>query len=398
MKVFLINSSCNGSTGKIARSICSVLKESGHEYFFAYGIGHYDDANSMNISSWFESHVHDQLSKITGMQGYFSLLRTLELIHKLKEEDPDIIHLHNLHGNYLCLPILFRYLRKSRAKIVVTMHDCWWFTGKCAHFAFVKCDKWKSGCGKCPQWEVYPKSYFLDRSRKCYEDKKKWLTAIGERLSIITPSQWLADLVKQSFLKDYPVKVINNGIDLEIFKPIESDFRKKYHLEDKYIVLGVAFGWGVRKGLDVFIELAKRLDDRFQIVLVGTNNKVDRQLPSNIISIHRTHNQQELAEIYSGSDVFVNPTREEVLGLTNIEALACGTPVVTFKTGGSPEVIDETCGCVVECEDLNALRDEIVRICERHPYSSTACQTRAKMFDTHSKFGEYLNLYLKLTE
>ncbi|MBR6422311.1 glycosyltransferase [bacterium] len=396
MKVFLINSSCNGSTGKIARSICSVLKESSNEYFFAHGIGHYDDPKSLSLSNWFESHLHDQLSKLTGMQGYFSIFRTIELVHKLKAEDPDIIHLHNLHGNYLCLPILFRYLKNSRAKIVLTMHDCWWFTGKCAHFTFVKCERWKTGCGNCPQWSVYPKSYFFDQSKRCLNDKKKWLTSIGDRLTIVTPSQWLANLVKQSFLKDYPVKVINNGIDLEVFKPTVSGFRAKYHLENKLVLLGVAFAWGERKGLDVFVELAKRLDDRFKIVLVGTNDKVDKQLPENIISIHKTNNQTELAEIYTAADLFVNPTREEVLGLVNIEALACGTPVITFKTGGSPECIDETCGRVVECDDLTALRNEIVRICETHPYSDTACQTRAKKFDAQSKFREYLNIYSKL--
>lgn len=397
MKVFQINSFYNGSTGKISRSICEILKKSGNKYFFAYGMGRSDDPNSLSLSSWFESRLHDQLSKLTGMQGYFSIFRTIELVHKLKEENPDIIHLHNLHGNYLCLPILFRYLKNSRAKIVVTMHDCWWFTGKCAHFTFVKCERWKTGCGHCPQWNGYPKSYFFDRSRKCLDDKKKWLASIGTRLTIITPSKWLADLVQQSFLKDYPVNVINNGIDLKIFKPTPSNFREKYGIsKDRYILTGVSFWWGDKKGLDIFIELAKRLDERFKIVLVGTNDKVDRQLPESIVSIHRTNNQAELAEIYTAADLFVNPTREDNFPTTNIEALACGTPVVTFKTGGSPECIDETCGSVVDCGDLSALKDEIIRICETHPYSDTACQARAKKFDAKDRFEEYLNVYLKL--
>ena len=216
---------------------------------------------------------------------------------------------------------------------------------------------------------------------------------MGLDLTIITPSQWLADQVKMSFLKDYPVKVINNGIDLSVFKPTESDFRDRYGFVDKKIVLGVAFGWGHRKGLDVFIELSKRLPEDYRIVLVGTDDNVDKQLPANIVSIHRTQNQTELAEIYTAADVFANPTREEVLGLVNIESLACGTPVVTFKTGGSPECIDETCGSVVPCDDVDAVEMEIRRICEEKPYSIEACLARAKSFDMNEKFKEYVDLY-----
>lgn len=189
--------------------------------------------------------------------------------------------------------------------------------------------------------------------------------------------------------------MINNGIDLSVFKPIENDFRKKNGLIGKKIVLGVAFGWGVRKGLDVFIELAKRLSDDYQIVLVGTDNYVDKQLPANIISIHRTQNQKELAEIYTAADVFVNPTREENYPTVNMEAIACGTPVVTFRTGGSPEIPDETCGSVVDCDDIDAMESEIQRICEEKPYSVAACLKRAKSFDLNDRFEEYVELYRK---
>jgi glycosyltransferase involved in cell wall biosynthesis len=225
-----------------------------------------------------------------------------------------------------------------------------------------------------------------------YRKKQEWFTGVQD-LTIVTPSHWLAGLVGESFLKDYPVKVIHNGIDLPVFKPTESDFRKKHHCEDKFILLGVAFGWGARKGLDVFIDLASRLDDRFQIVLVGTDDNVDKNLPPNIISIHRTQNQTELAEIYTAADLFVNPTREEALGLVNIESLACGTPVVTFQTGGSPECVDPTCGSVVPCDDANALEQEILRIAETKPYSPDACLNKAKEFDMNERFEEYVRLY-----
>jgi glycosyltransferase involved in cell wall biosynthesis len=288
--------------------------------------------------------------------------------------------------------MLFYYIKESKVKVVWTLHDCWSFTGHCPYFTIAKCDKWKTGCHHCPQPEIYPKMY-LDTSKQMYNLKKSWFTGI-EDMTIATPSKWLGDLVKESFLKDYPIKVINNGIDLSVFTPRESNFRSRYGLENKKILLGVSFDWGYRKGLDVFIELSKRLDpEKYQIVLVGTNKMVDEQLPGNILSIHGTENQIQLAEIYTAADLFVNPTREEVLGLVNIESLACTTPVLTFRTGGSPECIDSTCGSVVEVDDVDALEKEILRICQDNPYSKEACLERAKNFDMYDRFKEYIKLY-----
>ena len=347
--------------------------------------------------SRFESFLHYYLGVLFGINGLLSIFGTKQLIKKLKMFSPDIIHLHNLHGFCLNIPMLFRYIKKNNIQVVWTLHDCWAFTGHCPYFSLTKCDKWKIKCHKCPSYKEYPKSYF-DNSKKMYKLKQKWFTGI-KNLTIITPSQWLADLVKQSFLKEYPVQVINNGIDLSIFQPIESDFRKKYCISnDKKILLGVAFGWGKRKGLDVFIELAKRLDqEKYQIVLVGTDDNTDKQLPPEIVSIHRTQNQRELAEIYTASDLFVNPTREEVLGLVNIESLACGTPVLTFKTGGSPECVDEICGAVVDCDDIDALEKEIIDICARNPFSRENCLKRAKSFDMYKRCEEYIKLYENCT-
>lgn len=215
-------------------------------------------------------------------------------------------------------------------------------------------------------------------------------------LTIITPSQWLADLVKQSFLKNYPIQVINNGIDLQVFKPISSNFRQKYNIsEDKYILLGVAFDWGMRKGLDVFIELSKRLDkNKFQIVLVGTDDSIDKMLPNSIISIHRTRDQNELAEIYSAADLFVNPTREENYPTVNMESIACGTPVLTFRTGGSPEILDEKTGYIVDCDDIDEMGRQIIRICKENVFSVDDCVAKAKSFDKDLRFKEYIDLLL----
>ena len=254
----------------------------------------------------------------------------------------------------------------------------------------IGCDQWKrDGCKACPQKRHF--SWFFDRSSYLFAQKKALFVDLD--LTVITPSQWLADEVSQSFLKDCRIKVIYNGIDLLVFYPQESDFRQKHGLENRFIVLGVAFDWSIRKGLDVFVELSKRLDERFQIVLVGTNDKVDKQLPDNILSIHRTQDQAELAAIYTAADVFVNPTREEVLGLTNIEANACGTPVITFNTGGSPECIDKYSGCVLEKGNIDMLESEIIRTCCRKGYFPEKCIDRAKAFDENKTFQEYIAEY-----
>lgn len=394
MNILEVNAVPYGSTGKIMFSVADMLENKGHDLLCTSGFSWVKIQRKDYIltSGFIAKSIHIVLARITGYNGCFSVFPTVRLINKMKSFRPEVIHLHNLHGNYINLPILFSYIKKQNVRVVWTLHDCWSFTGQCPHFTMAKCDKWRTGCHHCLQYREYPAA-IVDCTKRMWNLKKKWFTGVND-LTIITPSQWLAEMVKKSYLGEYPVKIIYNGIDLSIFKPTESDFRKKYSIaDDKKILLGVAFVWGIRKGLDVFIELANRLDkDKYQIILVGTDDEVDKQLPSNIISIHRTHNQQELAEIYTVADLFVNPTREEVLGLVNVESLACGTPVVTFKAGGSPECIDETCGSVVECDDIDAMEKEIVRICIEKPYSKAACLERAKVFDKDERFSEYINL------
>lgn len=401
MKIAIINSVPYGSTGKIAYEIAKTAADEGDgvEIFYGYSGHPLDEIKNGNsvIGGKSGKAMHMLLSEMTGLIGCFSFFYTFKILRKLKKFRPDIIHLHNLHGWYINLPLLFGFIKKHNIKTVWTLHDCWAFTGHCPHFDMIGCDKWKTGCYGCPQYKEYPKSLF-DNSKYMYRLKKKWFTGV-KNMTIVTPSEWMAGLVRESYLKDYPVKVINNGIDLNIFKPIESDFREKYALENKYIVLGVAFGWGKRKGLDVFIELAKRLDkEKYKIVLVGTDDNSDKLLPENIISIHRTQNQTELAKIYSAADVFANPTREENYPTVNMESVACGTPVVTFNTGGSPEILDETCGAAVAKDDNDAMYNEIIRICEAKPYSMEACIKKAKGFDKNEKFGEYIRLYEVLNE
>lgn len=393
MRIAQINATCGaGSTGKICISVSELLSENGAENYIFYSSGSSDYPLGIKYANEIAIKMQTLVSRISGNYGFEARSITERLIKELERISPNIIHIHNIHSHSCNLEILFNYIRKNNIKTYWTFHDCWAFTAYCPYFDIFECDKWKTGCKKCPQIKQY--SWFFDRSEYLYNKKKSVIE--GTDLTIITPSQWLAGLVKESFFKDYPVKVINNGIDLNVFKPTDSDFRKKHNLENKYMVLGVAFGWGKRKGLDVFCELAKRLDNkRYQIVLVGTNDDVDKLLPKNIISIHRTQNQHELAEIYTAADLFVNPTREENYPTVNMEAIACGTPVVTFNTGGSPEMLDSTCGTVVEKNDIDGIYNEIKRVCETQPYSKDDCLKRAERFDKNLRFTEYLNLLVK---
>lgn len=394
MKIVAINSVSYGSTGNIMFQISEIAKRHSHEVFlYTKAWKGYKTINENHklIGNYFENGVHVVLSRITGLNGCFAIYGTWKLIKELERINPDIIHLHNLHFWCLNLPMLFKYIKKHNIRTIWTLHDCWTFTGHCPHFALIKCDKWKTGCGKCPQYKKYPESYF-DRSKIMFKLKRKWFNGVSD-LTLVTPSKWLYDLVKQSYLKEYNAKLIYNGIDLSIFKPTNNNHRNIYKIEHKYVILGVSFNWGIGKGLDVFIELSKKMNEKYQIVLVGTDDDTDKILPESIISIHKTSNQTELAKLYTMADVFVNPTREEVLGLVNIEALACGTPVITFNTGGSPECIDENCGVVVECDDIKTLMLEIIRICEEKPFTAESCVERAKRFDKNIKYNEYIDLY-----
>lgn len=397
MKVIEINTCDYGSTGKIMIQIAEKIRQNGDECKVVVPVGRHNpwknNKNYIRFGNRLSEDSHIILGYLTGYQGCFSVFSTKQLIQNLKEYNPDVIHLHNLHKCYINLPILFKYIKKYNIKTVWTLHDCWSFTGQCPHFTLSKCEKWKTGCYKCPSYREYPQSR-VDKTKKMWNLKKKWFTGV-KNMTIVTPSKWLADLVKQSFLKEYPVQVINNGIDLSIFKPTPSNFRQMYHLENKYILLGVAFGWGKRKGLDVFIKLARRLESKYQIVLVGTDDSVDKLLPESIISIHRTQNQTELAEIYSAADLFINPTREENYPTVNMESIASGTPIITFNTGGSPEILDEKTGVVVECDDIDEMERQIIRICTEKVFKKEDCLKRAQSFDKNFRFNEYVELLSK---
>lgn len=397
LKVLQINAVCGtGSTGRIATDIHNILIEKGHESYIAYGRDLPRNCdNAIRIGTKYDNYTHALLTRLFDRHGFGSKKATLEFIKEVEKIDPDIIHLHNIHGYYINIEILFNYLKRTDKPVIWTLHDCWTFTGHCAHFDYAGCDKWKSGCYDCPEKKNYPSSILLDNSKSNYFKKKELFTGI-KNMTIITPSKWLANLVKESFLKEYPVKIINNGIDLDVFKPTESDFVERYNIKDKFIILGVAGTWSQRKGFDYFIELSKKLNLDEVIVMAGLTEKQKRQLPNNIMGIERTNNVKELAEIYTTADVFINPTLEDNFPTTNLEAMACGTPVITFNTGGSVECIDENTGFIVEKGNTDGLIYKIRNIKKKGKscYSVKAIDRAKKLYDKENKFKEYLNLYI----
>jgi putative colanic acid biosynthesis glycosyltransferase len=401
MKILQINSVCGiGSTGRIAADIHNILIERGHESYIAYGREIPKNCSSnIKIGSKLDNYAHVMKTRILDKHGFGSKKATKEFIKKIKELNPDVVHLHNIHGYYINVEVLFDYLKEANKPVIWTLHDCWSFTGHCAYFDYVGCDKWRTKCHTCPEKNAYPSSLILDCSKNNYLSKRKIFTGV-KHLTIVTPSKWLANLVKQSFLQAYPVEVINNGIDLETFKPVKGIFREKYRLNDRYIILGVANIWDRRKGLKYFIDLSYRLKDDELIVLVGLTEKQISELPRNIIGITRTNDIEELVDIYSSADVYVNLTLEDNFPTTNIEALACGTPVITFDTGGSPEIIDQSCGFTIEKRNIDQFVERIkeMRFGNKTNYSKMARTRAERLYNKNDKFAQYIEKYNQYIE
>lgn len=396
MKVLQINSVCGiGSTGRIATDIHHILLEQGHESYIAYGRGQAINCeNAIRIGTEFDNYAHVALTRLSDKHGFGSKKATKEFIKKVEKLNPDVIHLHNIHGYYINIGVLFDYLKKVDKPVIWTLHDCWAFTGHCSHFDFIQCDKWKKGCHLCPQKSEYPSSFLLDRSNLNYKKKMEIFTGV-KNLTIITPSKWLANIAKGSFLKEYPVKVINNGIDLEIFRNRDSNFRERHKLKNKFVILGVANIWEKKKGLDYFIELSKKIQTNEAIVLVGLTESQKRKCPNNIVGINRTNNIKELAEIYSASDVFVNPTLEDNFPTTNLESMACGTPIISFATGGSVESVDNSYGYIVKKGDIEELLEKLrlVKAIRKSSYSNDAVLNARKLYRNTDRFQDYIDIY-----
>lgn len=393
MKVFQINTVYNsGSTGRIAADIKRALEAQGDECFVAFGRGKSDEANTECISNKLDLYHHALMTRLTDKTGFYSKKATKRLIQKIGEFNPDIIHLHNIHGYYVNIEMLFKYLKKIGKPVVWTLHDCWTFTGHCSHFEYVKCEQWKTECRKCKCTEQYP-SAWKDASKWNYNRKKNLFTGV-DNMILVTPSQWLANLLGDSFLKKYPVQVINNGIETNVFKPTYGDIRDKYGLGTKKIVLGVANVWNQRKGLEDFLELSKKLDDNTIIVLVGVSEKQKSNLPEKVIGIERTESKEELAELYSAADVFFNPTYEDNYPTVNMEALSCGTPVVTYNTGGAGEMVEDK-ACVIEKGDYIKIVG-MLENCENMKEKMKNISLSG--FDKKNMIGNYISAYESLVK
>lgn len=396
MKIVQINAVPYGSTGKIMLGIHKELLNRGYDSYVIWGIGRKSNKNNneFDINYKFDNFFHKIYSHFACKQGFASWYSTKKIISILEEIKPNIVHLHNLHNNFINIDLLFNYLKSNHIKIFWTFHDCWAFTGKCVHFELAECYKWKTECHNCPILKDSPKSY-IDRTNWCFNKKRELLSNLD--LTIISPSDWLACYVKDSFLKKYPIKVINNGINTDIFRHRDSKFKNKYNILSKKIILGVASPWSKRKGLDDFIKLSKVLDNDFVIVLVGLNKKQMITLPKNIIGIQRTNNQIELAEIYSASDIFFNPTYEDNYPTVNLEAIACGTPVLTYNTGGCAEFkkfIDKNCEQYVIDKysvnlDIYNVKERIKKIIN----SSSFKLINSKSLSENNMVDEYIKLY-----
>lgn len=395
MKIVQVNTVCGtGSTGKIAADLYRISDNTNINAYIAYGRG----SAPKNISSYkignpadFVCHV--LINFFLGKSGFGSKAVTKRFLKWLDSVQPDILHLHNLHGFYIHVNMLFDYIKAHEIPVVWTLHDCWPLTGQCAHFDYADCSKWKTACFDCPVYRsAYPYSLFKDNSRQNYILKKATFTGV-KNLTIVTPSNWLANIVKQSFLQQYPVKVIPNGINLNIFKPTLTTLTSN----DKKIILGVANIWNHRKGLYYFFQLADMLDPSYHIVLIGVNKgqqrMINKKYGSLITALLRTSSQEDLAAWYSRAFVYVNPTLEDNFPTTNLEALACGTPVITFKTGGSPESITTQCGIVVEKGNVIKLKEAILSLEESTDITSLICREQAMKFDKDIRFQDYIQLY-----
>lgn len=397
MKILQINSVCGiRSTGRICTDLADVLKEYGHECRIAYGregVPEKYKPIAYRIGSETDVRLHALQARLFDSAGFGSKKATERLIEKIKVYDPDVIHLHNIHGYYLNIEILFQYLAVANKPVIWTLHDCWAFTGHCAHFTLAGCERWRIGCYDCPQKKSYPSSILLDRSKQNWNRKKNIFTSVQD-MTFVAPSEWLAGLVSESFLGKYQVKVIPNGIDLEAFKPVESNFREKYGLQSKKVVLGVATAWSESKGLNEFKGLANLLDKNYKIVLLGLNAEQMDDLPQNIIGLPATDTLEELARIYTDADVFVNASKEETMGLTTVEAMACGTPVVVSNLTAVPEVVTPDGGIILEKLTAEDIKLGIAKVL------GTVFNTRenAKKYEKKQQYLRYLNLYNEILE
>lgn len=405
-KLFQINTCITQSTGRIAQQIGEAAIAEGWDSYIAFPARVpkvESKSHLIHIGTKADQYVHALMTRIFDCCGFLSKLATKRLINTIEKIKPDVIQLHNIHGYYLNVPLLFDYLKRTDIPVVWTLHDCWAFTGHCVHFTCVNCFKWKTGCYDCPRKKSYPSSMVFDRSRQNYEAKAKAYSGM-KNLTIVPVSYWLGDVARMSMLGEYPIHVIQNGIDIDVFRPRKDAVKRvraQYGLQGKYVVLGVATGWSEEVGLSSFFRLREMLSSDFAIVLVGCTPDILEKLPKGIVGISRTNNVDELAEIYSSADILFNGSYQETFGLVTAEALSCGTPVIVYDSTACPEIVTQETGYVAPAKDVDRVLDFITRDAdlgkeERLSRREKCREYAIAHFDKCEKFNEYMQLYDKL--
>lgn len=401
MNVIQINATAGiGSTGKIMIDLDGIINSDNNGFMICAYQNNNLSNNLFSFNNKNSNYVLRKnilISRITGIMGHRHTKETYEAIKWLDEKKPDIVHLHNIHGDWIDYRVLFKYLKEKNIPVIWTLHDCWAFTGRCSHFELCGCKKWESGCFKCTNKHVYPITYFFDHSSRLWNEKRNIFTGL-EKMTIVTPSMWLKEYVEKSFLSKYPVVVINNGIDTDTYKPVASKSKYYNGIKDKKIILAVASSWSTFKGLDDIMKLNNLINhDLYQIVIVGLNDKQMKMCPNNIVGVSRTNSQEELVELYSGADVFINLTYQDNYPTTNLEAISCGTNVITYNTGGSPESIPNK-EYIVNQGDVQKVYELIVQICQSPKETQKLREYAINHFDKNIKFNEYIKLYKKILE
>jgi len=419
MRIAQINTSSSQSAGRTAAALCRLVQRSGHKALLCHSRNYAPgDIHSIRIGCKADTYLHACLSRVTDRAGFYSRLATRKLVRRLEAYRPDLIHLHNLHGYYLHLPTLFAYLKRKDLPVVWTLHDCWPYTGHCTYYTLAKdapsrqqkrrraevhttgCDRWQYGCGQCVLKRSYPASCMLDQSERNWKEKRELFTGL-KHMVLTTPSEWLRDEVKQSFLKNYPVYVLPSGIDLEIFRPCADDVfmhdvAKHYGLDaagERKLVLSVAAVWEERKGLDDLVDLAEALGDGYCVAAVGVDEYQQAYLQrTKVLGIRRTGNVNDLCALYTAADLYVSASREESMGMTLVEALACGTQVLCYDATSLPEIVTPEVGEVTPAGDISAMADAVRRLCDA-PKSAEACMARAAAYESSLRFTAYIRLY-----
>ncbi len=392
-----INTTCNSAShGRIAEQIGQLVIKNGWKSYIAFGRGNpKSQSETYKICSDLGLYKNVILARIFDNDGFCFGNDTQKLIGYIERIKPTIVHLHNLHGYYLNIQVLFEYLAKQKIPIVWTLHDCWPITGHCSHFEYIGCEKWEKQCMNCSQKKQYPASFMADESKRHHSLKRRLFSAL-QNLRIVTPSDWLKNILEKSYLQKFPVTTINNGIDITLFKPEqELSILKQYNLQNKRIILGVPSQYSLQKCIDEFIRLSHLLQDNCLIVLIGLTKRQLNTLPSNVLGIERTQNKEEMVAWYSRADVFVNTTLEDTFPTTNLEALACGTPVITYATGGSVESVSSNTGFIVPQNDIMALKDRVEdAIKQGKIFYRNSCVKRVNdLYDSKKQYDKYVGLY-----